>query len=102
METLAPLVAVSLWKHLASAVIRQDIERRFEYFGTVSGVSLYPVKGFGATRVQSARCGPLGLKVKGVRDRYDHLEYRGADLYSTLSTGRAALVLSPVEIKALQ
>nr|XP_022317687.1 mitochondrial amidoxime-reducing component 1-like [Crassostrea virginica] len=70
METLAPLVAVSLWKHLTSAVIRQDIERRFEYFGTVSGVSLYPVKGFGATRVQSARCGPLGLEVKGVRDRF--------------------------------
>ena len=69
METLTPLVAFSLWKHLASAWIRRDIERRFEYFGTVSGVNLYPVKGLGATRVQSARCGPLGLEVKGVRDR---------------------------------
>ena len=78
METLAPLVAVSLWKHLTSAVIRQDIERRFEYFGTVSGVNLYPVKGLGATRVQSARCGPLGLEVKGVRDRY--AEYRAGRL----------------------
>lgn len=71
METLVPLAVVGIWKYLAAAWIRRDIERQFQYFGTVSCINLYPVKGCHATRVKSARCGARGLEVNGVKDRYD-------------------------------
>lgn len=69
METLVPLSVVGIWKYLAAAWIRRDIERQFRYFGTVSGINLYPVKGCHATRVKSAQCGARGLEVNGVKDR---------------------------------
>lgn len=71
METLVPLSVVGIWKYLAAAWIRRDIERQFQYFGTVSCINLYPVKGCHATLVKSARCGARGLEVNGVKDRYD-------------------------------
>lgn len=71
METLVPLSVVGIWKYLAAAWIRRDIERQFQYFGTVSCINLYPVKGCHATRVKSAQCGVRGLEVNGVKDRYD-------------------------------
>ncbi|XP_062620148.1 mitochondrial amidoxime-reducing component 1-like [Saccostrea cucullata] len=69
METFLALVAVGSWKYLAASWIRRKIEQRFQYFGTVSCLNLYPVKGCHATRVKKAKCGPRGLEVGGVMDR---------------------------------
>lgn len=71
METLVVLAVVGSFKYLAASWIRLKIKQRFRYFGTVSRINLYPVKGCHATRVNSAKCGSLGLEVNGVKDRYD-------------------------------